>query len=151
MEKETQKDTLLADDLASLESYIHDLFHFSSLPICFISNIGVFLEVNPVFEEISKYKSYEIIGQPVEDLFKKGELDKLVKETFKKGSVMGKEMELIAKGGKKIDVQAFTKLRKNEEGDVVGYFFSPIDITEFKKREEKLKKKIEELKKKLKK
>jgi len=147
MEDENKKNSLLADDLASLESYIHDLFHFSSLPICFVSKIGVMLEVNPVFESISKYRSYEIVGEPIEKLFKKEELEELVDDTFEKGAVKGKEMKLITKDGEEIDVQAFTKLRKNEEGDVVGYFLSPFDITEFKIREEALKKQIEELEK----
>lgn len=149
MKEENTKDKkdLLADDLASLESYIHDLFHFSSLPICFVSKIGVMLEVNPVFEEISNYRSYEIVGEPIEGLFNKEELEELVEKTFEKGSVTGKEMKLITKDGKEIDIQAFTKLRKNEEGEVVGYFLSPFDITEFKIREEALKKQIEELEK----
>ncbi|MBD3208787.1 MAG: hypothetical protein GF370_05080, partial [Candidatus Nealsonbacteria bacterium] len=81
MEDENKKNSLLADDLASLESYIHDLFHFSSLPICFVSKIGVMLEVNPVFESISKYRSYEIVGEPIEKLFKKEELEELVNDT----------------------------------------------------------------------
>ena len=115
-EKEDKiKTSLLADDLASLENYIHDLFNFSPLPICFVSPIGVFLEVNPAFEVVSKLKSYELIGEPIEKLFKKEEIEKLTKKTLEQEIVKGIEMKFFPKQQESITVQVFTRVRKDEK------------------------------------
>jgi two-component system sensor histidine kinase VicK len=137
-EKEEKKASLLADDLASLENYIHDLFNFSPLPICFVSPIGVLLEVNPSFENLSQLKSYELIGEPIEKLFKKKKIEEVTKETLEKGFVEGRE--LIFSSEKEIPVQVFTRIRKDEKGDVVGYFLGLFDLTNIKETEGELKK-----------
>jgi len=140
--KESSKEkklSLLADDLASLESYIHDLFSFSPLPICFVSPIGVILEVNPAFENISGVKSYEIIGEAIEKVFEKREADSLTKETLEQGSVHAREMTFSPKGKEKIFIQVFTRARKDEEGEVVGYFLGIFNLTEIKEKENELK------------
>ena len=140
-EKEDKiKTSLLADDLASLENYIHDLFNFSPLPICFVSPIGVFLEVNPAFEVVSKLKSYELIGEPIEKLFKREEIEKLTKKTLKEDLVRGIEMKFFPKEQESIIVQVFTRVRKDEKGDAVGYFLGLFDLSEIKKADEELRK-----------
>ena len=140
-EKEDKiKTSLLADDLASLENYIHDLFNFSPLPICFVSPIGVFLEVNPAFEVVSKLKSYELIGEPIEKLFKKEEIEDLTKKTLEKELVKGTEMKFFPKEQEPIITQVFTRVRKDEKGDVVGYFLGLFDLSEIKEAEEELRK-----------
>ena len=135
VEEDKIKASLLADDLASLENYIHDLFNFSPLPICFVSPIGVLLEINPSFENISKLKAYELIGEPVEKLFEKKEIEGLTKETLEKGFVGGKEMKFFPKKEETMIVQVFTRVRKDEKGDVVGYFLGLFDLTHIKKAE----------------
>ncbi len=139
-EEDRVKSSLLADDLASLENYIHDLFNFSPLPICFVSPIGVLLEVNPAFESISKMKSYELIGEPIEKLFNKEKIEDLAKETLEKGSVKGKEMEFFTQQEGNIITQVFTRVRKDEKEDVVGYFLGLFDLTKIKDVEKELKK-----------
>lgn len=135
---EEKKLSLLADDLASLENYIHDLFSFSPLPICFISPIGVILEVNPAFESISGLKSYEIIGEAIEKVFKKDEAEILTKDTLEKGSIKGREITFSPKGKEKIFSQVFTRARKDEKGEVVGYFLGLFDLTKIKETESEL-------------
>ncbi len=151
IEEQEKKAALLADDLTSLESYIHDLFYFSPLPLSFISPIGVLLEVNPSFEELANLRSYELVGEPIEELFVKKEIEKIAKETFKKGGVRGKEINFFPKGKEKIRVKIYTKERKDERGETVGYFLCIFDMTEIKKLEDKLKEEIKKLKEKLKK
>ncbi|MCP6719276.1 MAG: ATP-binding protein [Patescibacteria group bacterium] len=128
-EEERKKLSLLADDLASLENYIHELFSFSPLPICFVSPIGVVLEVNPSFEGLAKMKSYELIGESIEKVFNKEEIESLAKETLEKGSVKKKRMVFSPKEGGKVVVQAFTRAREDEKGEVVGYFLGVFDMT----------------------
>ncbi|MBD3208042.1 MAG: PAS domain S-box protein [Candidatus Nealsonbacteria bacterium] len=135
------KSSLLADDLASLENYIHDLFNFSPLPIAFVSPIGVLLEVNPAFESISQLKSYELIGEPIEKLFEKEEIDALAQQTLEEGSVKGREMKFFPKKGEEaIITQVFSRVRQDEKGEAVGYFLGLFDLSNIKQVERELKK-----------
>ena len=137
--KEENQLSLLLDDLTALEEYIHDLFNFSPLPICFISPVGVILEVNPALEKASGFKMDEIVGEPLERVFKKEEIGPLARETIREGSVDGKELRFFPKGGEEVAVQVFTRTRKDEKGEVVGYFLSLFDLTGIKKTEAELK------------
>ena len=139
LEEKGKKLSLLTDDLTSLENYIHDLFSFSPLPICFVSPIGVVLEVNPSFESLSKLKSYDLIGEPIEKIFDKEEIDNLATETLVKGSVEGKEMRFFPKGEKEISIQSFTRVRKDERGETVGYFLGLFNLSSIKQAEAGLK------------
>ena len=140
VDKEDRKVSLLLEDLASLEAYIHDLFAFSPLPICFVSILGVILESNPAFERIAKFSFDEIIGESIEKLFEKEEIEKLTEDTIKRGFIVGKEMIFFPKGKKSLITQVFTRTRKDEEGKTVGYFLGLFDLTEIKKTEGELKK-----------
>jgi len=139
IERNDKKIPLLLEDLASLEAYIHDLFTFSPLPICFISPLGVILESNPSFERISKFSFDEIIGESVEKLFEKEAIEELATDTSKKGGVEGREMTFFPKEKEPITVQAFTRTRKDEKGKSVGYFLGVFDLAEIKKTESELK------------
>jgi PAS domain S-box-containing protein len=139
VEKEEKRQSLLAEDLASLEDYIHDLFNFSPLPICFVSPVGVILEINPAFEKISEFGFYEIVGEPIEKLFKREEIEELAKETLDKGFVEGRELVFSPKGEKEITAQVFTRTRRDEKGKAVGYFLGLFDLTGIKKTEVELK------------
>ena len=139
IEKEEKRQSLLAEDLASLEDYIHDLFNFSPLPICFVSPVGVILEINPAFEKISEFGFYEIVGEPIEKLFKREEIEELAKETLDKGFVEGRDLTFFPKGKKEITSQVFTRTRRDEKGKAVGYFLGLFDLTGIKKTEAELK------------
>ncbi|MBI4359442.1 MAG: PAS domain S-box protein [Candidatus Nealsonbacteria bacterium] len=137
--KEEGQLSLLLDDLTALEEYIHDLFSFSPLPICFVSPVGVVLEVNPAMEKVSGFKMEEIVGESLERVFKKEEIGPLVKETLGEGFVDGKELRFFPKTGQEITTQVFTRTRKDEKGEVVGYFLSLLDLSGIKKTEAELK------------
>jgi PAS domain S-box-containing protein len=147
LDKEKEKISILLEDLAFFESYIKDLFSFFPLPICIVSSIGIILEANPVLEEISGYKLEELIGKSVDEIFKKEEIKNLIKETNEKGFVKDKEITFLNKEKKEISVSVSMKLRKSEEGEVIGYFLSFFDLTEIKKIEKELKRKINDLEK----
>lgn len=138
--EEEKKASLLADDLASLENYIHDLFSFSPLPICFVSPIGVMLEINPAFEKISGLKSYELIGEPVEILFEKNKIKKVSEETLEKGEVEGVEMELFPGKENNVPIQVFTRVRRDEKEDIVGYFLGLFNMSKIRETQNELKK-----------
>lgn len=139
MKESEEKTSILLDDLVSLENYVRDLFNFLPFPLCFISPNGTILEANPTFEEISGYTFAEIIGKTIEEIFKKEEFEEIEKETFEKGFCGGREISFIKKEKIEIPVQVFTKLRKSEEGEEVGYFLSFVDLTQIKQKEKELK------------
>jgi len=147
IDEKDKKISLLLEDLAALETYISDIFTFSPLPLCFISPLGVILESNPAFVKISRFSFDEIIGKAIEELFNKKEIEELVNDTLEKGTIGGREMLFSPKGRKEILVQVFTKARKEEKGEIVGYFISLFDLTKIKKTENELRERVEELEK----
>jgi len=140
MDEQNKKISLLLNDLTALESYIHDFFTFSPLPICFVSPLGVILEANPAFEKISNFSFGEVVGEAVEQLFDKQEIEILSKDTLKKGFVTGREMKFFPLDKKELICQIFSKTRKDEKARSVGYFLGIFDLTKLKKGEDELKK-----------
>jgi len=139
-EEKNKKVLLLLEDLAALEGYVRDLFTFSPLPICFISPLGVILEVNPSFEKISGFNSDEIVGESIEKVLRREQAEALNKETLEKGFIEGIELTFFPRRGEIFSVQGFTKVRKDEKGRSVGYFLGIFNLSGIKKSEEDLKK-----------
>jgi PAS domain S-box-containing protein len=137
-EDKAKKISLLLTDLASLENYISDLFSFSPLPICFVSPLGVVLEINPAFEKTSGFSAEEIIGESIEKIFNKREIVLLSQETFLEGAVTGRELQLLKKEGSFLTVQLFTRVRVDEESRPIGYFLGIFDLSEIKRTNEDL-------------
>ncbi|KPJ73263.1 hypothetical protein AMJ48_02255 [Parcubacteria bacterium DG_74_1] len=135
---EEDKVSILLEDLASLESYARDLFSFLPLPVCLISAIGIILDANPSFEELSGYRLEEIIGKPAEEVFDKGRLGEISKQTLEKGFVRAEELSIFTKNKKEILGSASATLRKTEEGEIVGYFLGFFNLAGIKKREKEL-------------
>jgi len=133
-----QKISTLLEDLLLLERYIRDLFTFFPLPVCFVSPLGVIFEVNPAFEKAIGYTSYEIVGKPIENFFEKEKIEALTKEILKGGSIEAREVSFFAKEGKKIDVSIFGQTRKNEQGEITGFFLGFFDLTKIRKTESDL-------------
>jgi PAS domain S-box-containing protein len=139
-EEQNKKTELLLKDLTSLESYIHDLFSFSPLPICFISPSNIILELNPAFEKISNYGFEELVGEPITKLLEEKEMEELSRNILKGRTIQDKEMKLFPKDKEPLFVQVFAKARRNEKGRIVGFFLGLFDLTNIKKSEEELRK-----------
>lgn len=102
MKKEENKTSILLEDLVSLEQYARDLFTFLPLPVCLVSAIGIILDANPAFGEMSGHKLDEIIGKPAEEIFDKARIRKLSKQTLEKGSAEEEEISVFTKDKKEI-------------------------------------------------
>lgn len=139
-EEQNKKTELLLKDLTSLESYIHDLFNFSPLPICFVSPSNIILELNPAFEKISNYGFDELVGEPITKLLEEKKMEELSRDVLKGRIVQDREMKLFPKTKEPLFVQVFAKARKNEKGRIVGFFLGLFDLTNIKKSEEELRK-----------
>ncbi len=139
-EKDNEKKiSMLLDDLAFLESYSQELFSFAPLPLFFVSPLGVILEANPSLEKLTDKNIYEIIGEGIENFFDKQEINEIIKETLKKGSVSDRETFILNKKQEKIPVNIFSQVKKTKDGKSSGCFFGVFDLTEIKKKEESLK------------
>ena len=137
---EKDKIAIMLDDLALMESYARDLFSFLPLPICMISPTGIILETNPSVEKISGYEAEELVGGTLEKLLSNSDVEQITKATIKKGSVSSLEIILKTKDKNKIYVSVSTLLRKNQQGEIIGFFISFFDLTAFKESEGELQK-----------
>ncbi|MFC1629988.1 PAS domain-containing protein [Patescibacteria group bacterium] len=146
MEIKDKKDTdLLLEDLKGLEGYINDLWLFFPIPICFVNTAFNILNGSRALEEITGQLGTEIIGENLENMLKNPK--NIFQELKNKETIRDKEMILFIKDKKEVLVNVSAKTRKDEEGDVLGYFFSFIDLMEIREKEIELQKKIEQLEK----
>lgn len=134
LSEKDKKIALLLSDLTSLESYINDIFTFAPLPLCFVSPSGVILESNPSFEKFSGFAFNEIIGKAIEDFFNGDDLKKIFKETEKTGFFKEEEVEFFPKKEERLIVQVFSRARKDEKGNFLGYFLGLSDLTAIKRK-----------------
>lgn len=80
----------------------------------------------------------KLVGESIEKIFNKEEIERLAEDTKRKGFVEKREMNFFPGAQEEITVQVFTRERKDEEENTVGYFLGLFDLTEIKKREKEL-------------
>jgi len=139
--KESQKEKIsaLLEDLVSLENYTKDLFSFLPNPVFLVSSAKIILEANPAFEKITGYKIEELIGKPIEEILNKDDVGIFFKKTLEEGLVEAEEATILNKEKKSVPVSISAMLRKNEQEEIIGFFFGLFDLTEIKKTEKDLK------------
>jgi PAS domain S-box-containing protein len=137
LSKENEKRDLAREEVRELETYIRDFQLFLPLPVCHINPLNIIVDVNESFEHFSGYKSTEIIGEDLKKLFADPqEIKKIEKEISEKGKIFNREINFLTKEKKEIPVILSAMVRKDKEGDIVGFFLSIVDITERKRAEE---------------
>jgi len=133
------------EDLRDLETYIKEFSTFLPLAVCTVNPVERIIDVNAAFENLTGYKSIEIVGGSIDKIFpEKKEIEKIFRETQEKKSVKGKEMILVTRGKKEVNVSVSVSRREDREGNFIGYFLSVIDISEVKEVQEEMEKKIRE-------
>lgn len=145
--KETETLTTLLNDLKQLEIYIKAFWEFLPIPVCYTNPAFNILDFSKSFEKLLNLKSTEIAGESLEKMFPQQIFFEIKKDLFEKKSISNKEVVILNKEKKEIPVLLSVGLRTDEMGNVIGYFFAFLDITERKKTEQELKRKIEELEK----
>lgn len=134
----------LEQDLRELESYIQDFWRFLPLPICYINPVHNILDVDDCLVNFSGYKSTEIVGEDIKILFKDtAEIEDLKKKILKEESVPVRRISFLTKDKKEIPVSISAMARKSEEGEVIGYFLSIVDLTETVNFQEKLQEEVD--------
>jgi PAS domain S-box-containing protein len=127
-------------DLLELEKYIQDIWRFLPVPICQLSPRGVILDSDRAFEELLGCSKDALIGSLLSSYFVDRQAFEHVQEsTLSGGSV--NNYRTVLKGNRQDNVLAkvSTLLRKDEEGQELGYFASFTDITEQEKANAALK------------
>lgn len=150
MEKEEKKEQeillqTIKEDLKDLERFIEEFSTFLPLPVCMVNPLGLIINVNKAFQELSGYREMEIVRKKAEDLFlEKKKFQNLEKKALKGEEKIGQETTLLTKEGKEIPVKVVASARKDEKGNLIGYFLALFDITEFKKFQETLESQVKE-------
>ena len=133
------------EDLNDLERYVNEFSSFLPLAVCALNPLKFIIDVNQAFQNLTYYESIKIIGAPLADIFlEKKELEKLLEKAQKEEKYLTKELTLISKKKKEIPVSVSISIRKDTEGNFIGYFVALFDITEIKKFREELDEKVKE-------
>ena len=140
MEIQTDGINKIEQKLFELGNYINDVWQFLPIPIAYLSPLGVILDVNRALEELLNYSKDEIVESNWIEHFPHQEKIAQIQEwTLQKGSVKSKECSIRNKKGKEKPVSISTLLRKDTEGNAIGYFAALVDVSERKRAEEALK------------
>jgi len=133
------------EDLEDLEMYIEEFSAFLPLAVCAVNPVGIIIDINRAFEDLTGYKSIEIVGELLTIVFQeKKELEKMMDEISKKESVRGREFSVVSKKKEKIQVSVSASVRKDREGNFIGYFVGITDIAELKKLQIEMENKVKE-------
>lgn len=133
------------EDLEDLEFFIRDFTSFLPLAVCTVNPLGIIIDTNKAFSDLSGYKPIEIVGEFLINIFlEKEEMEKTLKVVMEKEFTMSKELNLISKQKEKIPVSVAISSRKDKEGNFIGYFIGITDIAELKKLQEEMEEKVKE-------
>ena len=144
--KEKKEEILsLNESVGDLELYIRELSALLPVSICTLSPIGVIIDANRALEIISGYSLVEIAGRLIETLIlEKSQLKRLFEKLNAERVVNDEEFTLVAKSGKTILVSLSAASRRDQEENVMGYFFVITDITERKRSRAELERQVDE-------
>lgn len=136
----------LTEDISTLEGYINDLWEIIPVAICITTPIFTLLETSQSFNNLFGYAKDEITGASVETILnKEDDLKNLSEKLFLKKKMLNFEMSGKAKGGKEIPVLVSAIAREDQDGELVSYIFSFVDVTLIRRVEGTLEEKLVEL------
>jgi len=144
-EKLAQELQGLKEDVEDLQRYMNEFASFLPVAVFDVTLIGIIIFINKAFQELTSYREIDIVGEPIETIFlEKKEIKKIIDEISKKEVVKAKELTLLSKKKKKIPVSIAGSVRKDRQGNIIGYFISIIDISVSKKLQEELEQRVQE-------
>ncbi len=136
---------MVKEDLKDLESYIEEFSNFLPLAVAIVNPVGIIININRAFENLTGFNQIEIIGESLISIFlEKNKIQEAQEKIIKTVRVDIGELTLISKRQKRIPVNICLSQRQDEKGDFIGYFIGIIDISEVKKLKEDLEIKVKE-------
>lgn len=134
----------LSQHLEGLTDYTKNLWQFLPLALCSLSPKGFILETNQAFETLSLWPISEISGKPLSSILSEKEASEIINQTFRKKSLSNRETNLLTKKGEEIPIAAYSRVREDREGNIIGFFLALVDIRESKKFRGELEQRVNE-------
>lgn len=130
-------------EIRELGKYIEEFLTFLPFPLCIVNLPGAIIDVNNAFVDLTGYGEIEIVGKRINVLFaNEREAENIKKRIFTEKIIKNHEVTVLTKGKNKIVVSLSASLRKNEEGELIGYFLVFSDVGELKKLQAELEEKV---------
>ncbi len=129
-----------------LKKNLEDLWGSIPIPLANVNSVFKVLEVGKSFKAKFGYNEEEITGECLEIVFcKKEDFEKVKNKILKDNELRACEALLKTKEGGRILSSIYAKPKKSGKGEITGYLFSFLDISEKKRVEDELQKKIKDL------
>jgi len=143
-QKEIKKELQQAkEDLRNLERYVEEFSSFLPLGVCMVNPLGIIIDANQAFQDLINYKSIEIVGESLKDIFlEKKEAENLLKGVRRGKAAKTKELTLISGEKKEIPVSVSASAIKDRKGKIIGHFLAFFDVAEIKKFQEELEERV---------
>lgn len=133
-------------EILELEDYIQDFWEFLPTAIAYVNPVGIIVDTDLALAQLLELPREDIIGTRLQDYSPQKEtIAQIEKETIEKDFVKEREILITSKQGREIPVNFSTSIRKDAEGNVVGYFVSLNDLSVTKKIQDQLQSKLQEL------
>jgi two-component system sensor histidine kinase VicK len=143
---EQRKQELVAMDLLQLEEYVESFWQFLPVSACYVTPAFNILEISRSLEELSGFDASDLIGERLESSFLTPQESERIKALIlEQGSVVHQEATLLTRSRQEVPVDLSASPRKDDQGDIVGYFFAFLEVSEVKKVEGQLQAKVKEL------
>lgn len=135
----------LRDDLNDVTSYLNDFLAFLPSPFCGVTPSGLIGNLNKAFERFSGFDVSEALGERLDIFFEeKKEIADLLKKTEEREFVQNREAVFVTEKDKRIPVSLSCGAKRNERGELTGFFLSITDISELKELQKETEQKIKE-------
>ncbi len=127
---------LAEEQLRESEARYRSLFENTRDAIYITTRDGIIIDANQATEDFFGYSREEIIGMDVVRLYERPEDRETFREIIEsRGAVQDYEVRLVKKNGDRMFCLYSFSVRKNEEGDIIGYQGIIRDITEKRRME----------------
>lgn len=143
---EDKKLKQLYNELAELRRFIEDLWESVPIPLCSTNPVLNILETGEIFKHVFGFKEDEIIGENLDRIFmSKQDYENIKQKIATDKKIEAEEGILVTKTGKEILSTIYAKPKTNQKGEIIGYIFSFLDVSEKKKVQIELQNKVKDL------
>lgn len=133
---------LLKENLHQEKELVESISKEAPIGILVCDTIGEIIKINKYIEEIFEYGEEEILGRNAYEIFidenEKDSLDEHLKKVFSGSSVSNVETRITTKSGKSKTILWSNSFLHNLEGNLDGFVFIGVEISDRKEMEQKL-------------
>jgi putative nucleotidyltransferase with HDIG domain/PAS domain S-box-containing protein len=131
-----------------LESHINDFCQFLSLPYAYVNEPGVIVDASLSLANLLGREARLLVKTPILDLTKqKDRLNQIIRSTLDRGQTRGAVCRLSMPDGREIEVRISSIVRRDQNGDIIGYYMIFNDQSDHAQTQEALQKAYRDLEK----